>query len=120
VRFWQRDCTAIAMKPEHRDRHPGWQSEGNLMATIDIVRSHGLGRDKARAAVERIAHEISSKLQADTQWEGDSLAFSRSGANGRIDVEDHKVRVNVDLGLMLSPMRGMIEQQINSYLDEYF
>lgn len=90
------------------------------MATIDIVRTHSLGIAGARKAVDRIAADISSKLQADTSWQGDSLAIKRSGANGRIDVEEEKVRVNIELGMMFSPMRGMIEQQINSYLDEYF
>jgi putative polyhydroxyalkanoate system protein len=90
------------------------------MATIDIVRSHTLGRAGARKAVDRIAADISSKLQADTTWQGDSLAIKRSGANGRIDVEEKKVHVKIELGMMFSPMRGMIEQQINSYLDEYF
>jgi putative polyhydroxyalkanoate system protein len=93
---------------------------GSQMASINIVRSHKLGRAKARTAVDRMAADISKKLQATTAWQGDSLEFSRSGARGRIDVEEDKVRVNVDLGMMLSPMRGMIEQQINSYLDEHF
>ena len=90
------------------------------MATINIVRSHSLGRDKARAAVENLANDISNKLQATTEWQGDTLTFSRSGAKGRIDVEESKVKVNVELGMMLSPMRGMVEQQINSYLDQHF
>jgi putative polyhydroxyalkanoate system protein len=90
------------------------------MARIDIVRTHTIGREKARKAVDRIAADIASKLQADTRWQGDTLEFNRSGAKGRIDVEDDRVHVNVELGLMLSPMRGVVEQQINSYLDQYF
>ena len=88
------------------------------MARINIVRSHTLGRAGARKAIDRLASDLSSKLQAETRWTGDTLAFNRSGAKGRIDVDDTKVHVDVDLGLMLTPMRGMIEQQINSYLDE--
>ncbi|HVK37836.1 MAG TPA: polyhydroxyalkanoic acid system family protein [Candidatus Kapabacteria bacterium] len=90
------------------------------MATIDIVRTHSLGRAGARKAVDDMAADIASRLQADTTWQGDTLSFKRSGANGRIDVEEKKVRINIELGMLLSPMRGMIEQQINSYLDEHF
>lgn len=90
------------------------------MATIDIVRTHKLGRAEARNAVEKMAADIKSKLDASTRWEGDTLEFKRSGANGRIEVEERKVHVNVELGMMLTPMRGMIEQQINTYLDQYF
>jgi putative polyhydroxyalkanoate system protein len=89
------------------------------MATIDIVRSHKLGRAEARKAVNKLAAEISKKLDAKTRWEGDTLEFNRSGAKGTIDVDDKKLRINVELGLMLSAMRGMIEKEINSYLDQY-
>ncbi|MBC8145242.1 MAG: polyhydroxyalkanoic acid system family protein [bacterium] len=90
------------------------------MPTIDIVRSHKLGRAEARKAVTKLAADIAKKLDAKTSWEGDTLEFKRSGAKGSIDVEEKKVRVNVELGLLLTPMRGMIEKEINSYLDQYF
>lgn len=89
------------------------------MATIDIVRTHSLGRAEARKAVDQIAADISSELQADLEWQGDSLSIERSGAKGRIDVEDASVRINIELGLLLSPLRGMIEQRVNAYLDRY-
>ena len=90
------------------------------MAKIEIVRSHKLGAGEARKAVDKMAADISRKLDAKTAWRGDTLEFKRSGATGTIDVEESKVRINVDLGLMLTPMRGVIEQQINSYLDGHF
>lgn len=89
------------------------------MGKIEIVRSHKLGVADARKAVHQLAEDISTKLDAKTNWKGDTLVFKRSGANGTIEVEDTTVKVKVDLGLMLTPMKGMIEQQINSYLDEH-
>lgn len=113
--MWQRDCIGLSIE-QNRIITVSFE----VMATIDIVRSHTLGRAEARKAVDRMAGEISSKLQADVTWQGDTLTFKRSGANGTIDVDDKKVRINIELGMMFSPMRGMIEQQVNSYLDEFF
>lgn len=88
------------------------------MATIEISRSHWLGKDEAREAAEGIARRLESKLDVKYRWEGDDLRFERTGAKGRIHVADGAVRVEVDLGMMLRPMKGKVEQKIHQYLDE--
>lgn len=88
------------------------------MAAINIRRPHNLGREGAREAVEKIARELNSRLQVAHRWEGDSMVFNRSGADGRIHVDDREVVVDIKLGLMLSPMKGIIEDQIERYLDQ--
>jgi putative polyhydroxyalkanoate system protein len=88
------------------------------MATIDVTRSHSLGKDKARDAAEGIAKRLQSKLDVKYRWDGDDLKFERTGAKGRIHVSDASVRVEVDLGLMLRPMKGKVEQKVHEYLDD--
>ncbi len=88
------------------------------MATIDIRRSHSLGKDRAREAAEGIAKRLEHKLAVKYRWEGDDLRFERTGAKGRIHVSDDAVRVEVDLGMMLRPMKGKVEQKVHQYLDE--
>jgi putative polyhydroxyalkanoate system protein len=89
------------------------------MATIDIKRSHALGKDKARAAAEAVARRLKDKIDATYRWKGDDLEFERSGAKGRIAVSDTEVRVQVELGLLLGPLKGKIEDKVHQYLDEY-
>lgn len=90
------------------------------MATIDITRKHSAGKDKAREVAESIAERLKDKIGITYRWAGDDLNFERTGAKGTIHVADDSVRVEVDLKMMLRPMKGKIEGKIHQYLDESF
>jgi putative polyhydroxyalkanoate system protein len=87
------------------------------MAHIDERRKHSKGKDKAREAAEEIAQDIGQKIGAKYRWEGDDLRFERSGAKGSIHVDEGEVRVQVELGLLLRPLKGKIESAIRDYMD---
>lgn len=87
------------------------------MANIHIKRNHNLGLDAAHQQVERIAENLKQELSVDYQWDGNELLFNRSGANGKIQVSPDCIICDVKLGLMLSAMRGKIEDAINDKLD---
>ena len=76
-----------------------------------------MGKEAARREVEDIARQLKDRLQVSYHWHGDQLHFERSGADGRIDVTEDTVDVDIELGLMLSPMKGMIQKQVEEYLD---
>ena len=88
------------------------------MATIDVRRAHTIGKDKARAAAESVAERLRDKIQISYQWAGDDLRFERTGARGAIHVTDREVHVEIDLSLVLRPMKGKIEGKVHKYLDE--
>jgi putative polyhydroxyalkanoate system protein len=88
------------------------------MATIDIRRTHSIGKDAARKAAEGVAEKLKEKLSVTYKWEGDDLRFQRTGASGRIRVTDTEVHVEVELGFLLKPMKGKVEQKVHQYLDE--
>ena len=88
------------------------------MATIEMQQPHQLGSAAARSAVETVAVKLQSDLNAQYQWQGDQLTFTCPGASGSILVEADMVRVSVDLGWLLKPMRGRIEASIREYLGE--
>jgi putative polyhydroxyalkanoate system protein len=90
------------------------------MPRIDIRRPHQLSLSEARAVVDQVAARMRDKFGTSDEWQGDTLRFSRSGVNGSIAVADKTIDVVVELGLMLSPMKGMIEQEIRRKLDEHF
>jgi len=87
------------------------------MANIHIKRTHNLGIDNARTAVEKLAQTLKSELQADFKWSGDKLLFKRSGASGTIDVGSDYIDLDIRLGMALSLMKGKIEDTINTKLD---
>ena len=90
------------------------------MPKIDIRKPHQLPVAEARAVVEQVATKMREKFGMDGQWQGDIFNFSRPGVNGSIAVESDAIQVRADLGMMLAPLKGMVEQEIRRKLDEHF
>lgn len=89
------------------------------MARIHVERSHQLGKAAVREKAEQLAERLAREYDVRYQWRGDTLEFSRSGADGRIEVSDDRVNVEVKLGLLLSAMGGSVKREIEKALDEY-
>lgn len=88
------------------------------MSKIQVTRRHDWGIEGARAEVQRIAERMRQEFGADYAWDGDRLRFWRSGIHGRIDITDDGLDLRIKLGLLLSPMKGQIEQRIVAKIDE--
>ncbi len=89
------------------------------MPHIDVTRRHDLGLAGARLAAEEVADELSGHLALRTHWEGDTLIARGPGFNGHFHAAPDSVRVTVDLGLVLRPLRRSIRSEIDEYLDRY-
>lgn len=90
------------------------------MPKIDIHRPHQLSVAEARTVVDKVAERMQEKFAMTGQWQGDIFQFSRPGVSGTISVESDAIRVKAELGMMLSPLKGMVEQEIRRKLDEHF
>jgi putative polyhydroxyalkanoate system protein len=88
------------------------------VSVIRINRKHNMPLDQARQQVREVVDKLQRKIAADYTWNRDTVSFKRSGASGRIKVDDRQIDVEVKLGLVLSPMRSSVEKAINDYLDE--
>lgn len=94
------------------------------MATIDIRRSHTLGKETARQRAEIIAKGMESKLGIRWRWEGDTIKFdapsgAAKGATGIVGVSDSDVRVEIDLPFLLRAVKGTIESRVNDELNKH-
>ena len=90
------------------------------MSDIDISRSHSLGLEKGRSAVEKVAEQLEDRLGVDSHWENNTLQFNGGGADGHIKVESDTVHVQIKLGMLLRSMKGMVKKQAEGYLDQHF
>ncbi|WP_345781837.1 polyhydroxyalkanoic acid system family protein [Rhodanobacter sp. AS-Z3] len=90
------------------------------MPTIDIRRPHQLSINEARSVVDKVAARMREKFGIDGRWQDNTLLFTRSGVNGSIAVDSDVIHVKAELGLMLAPLKGMVEQEIRRKLDEHF
>lgn len=90
------------------------------MPSIDIRRPHQLSPTEAHAVMDKVAARMREKFDVQTQWQGETLVFQRSGINGTIAIGNDEIHVSAQLGMLLSPLKGMIEQEIRRKLDEHF
>lgn len=90
------------------------------MPSIDIRRPHQLPLAEARAVVDKVAARMQEKFGMVGQWQGDTLKFSRPGVTGSIALGSDVIEVKAELGMMLTPLKGMVEQEIRRKLDEHF
>jgi putative polyhydroxyalkanoate system protein len=88
------------------------------MAKISITRSHALGLAGAKQAIDTIGADLAAKYQVTHQWAGNTLKVSRSGLDGTLEVTDTTVIINLNLGFLLSAVKGQIENAINAELDQ--
>jgi putative polyhydroxyalkanoate system protein len=90
------------------------------MADIRVERNHALGKEAALAAALRVAERMKEKAHVNYRVVGDVIEFERSGAKGRLSVEQNRVIAEITLGMLLKPMRGVIEGKVDEYFTRYF
>lgn len=90
------------------------------MAKIDIHQPHQLPLDQARAKVDEVAQRMREKFDTSSEWDNNTLRFFRSGVKGVIAVTEQSVDVHAELGMMLTPLKGVVEQEIRRKLSEAF
>jgi len=78
-----------------------------------------MSREAVKRQAEELADTLQEKLGAEYFWEDDTLHFSRKHAEGYIQVGDDVVDVEVTLGLVLRPMKGVLENLVLDYLDKH-
>ena len=87
------------------------------MATISIARPHRLSLKKAKGAAEKIAKDLQKRFDLDYAWQGNRIDFERPGVSGQLLVGRDKITLDVQLGLLLTPLKGTIEREITAQLD---
>jgi len=67
-----------------------------------------------------LADQLQKEFQLDSQWQGNTLNFTRSGVKGKLDVTDKDVTVDISLGFMLKAFKGKIQAEIDKNIDKMF
>ncbi len=90
------------------------------MATLSIVKKHRLSHAAARRAAEEVAQDLRTRFALDYRWDGDRIAFTRSGLSGELCVAKDTVRLDCRLGLLLSALKPAIESEVHKEFDRRF
>ncbi len=90
------------------------------MALITIAKKHALSHPKAKAAAEKVATDLHNRFDLEYAWKGDHIEFSRPGLSGALHIGKDAVRLDCELGFMLSLLKPAIETEVHKQFDKYF
>ncbi len=88
------------------------------MSQIKIERPHHLSPDEIRTRVEQLAGKLVAKYGGNYHWQGNRVHYSYGGGvDAWVAYSDNLVTVEVKLGMLMSAFRGMIQSEVETYLD---
>ncbi|MEO8305941.1 MAG: polyhydroxyalkanoic acid system family protein [Betaproteobacteria bacterium] len=90
------------------------------MSLIAIAKDHHLSHKKAKEAAEKVAEDLHTRFDLEYKWKGDAIEFKRSGLSGALRVGKEEVRLDCELGFMLSLLKPSIETEVHKQFDKYF
>lgn len=90
------------------------------MPDIQIRRPHALPLEAARGAAQQIADRMVNEFDMTTEWNGDVLAFRRSGVSGTLALRDNEAQVDVNLDFLFKAFASTLEEKIVRNLDKAF
>jgi putative polyhydroxyalkanoate system protein len=90
------------------------------MASIRIKQAFTMPYDELREGLDKLAEKLGDEYQLDCGWESDDrLCFSRSGADGKIEIGEEEIDLQINLGMLMSAFKGTIEREVHSFIDEF-
>lgn len=90
------------------------------MADITIVQQHVLSMDDARSAAQKVADQMQADYEMNWEWQGDVLAFKRSGFSGTLALAEGEATLELSLGIMLRGFAKKIEEQVTKNMAKVF
>ncbi|MDY7562963.1 polyhydroxyalkanoic acid system family protein [Pseudomonas sp. 10B1] len=88
------------------------------MARISVERAHDLGREAAKQKAEILVKKLAEKYSVEPKWSGDTVKLAGSGVSGTVSVFDEWIKVEVEVGFLMSAFSGTIKSEIEKALDK--
>ena len=91
------------------------------MPRFEITQSCSVSAEEARRRLEQLNADLRERYGLEPVWVSPTeVGLKRSGASGTLRIEPGLIRVNVNLSLVLTPLRNEIESRIRRELGELF
>jgi putative polyhydroxyalkanoate system protein len=90
------------------------------MALIAIAKKHHMSHPNAKAAAGKVAQDLNARFDLEYSWRGDHIEFKRPGLTGALHVGKEAVRLDCELGFMLSLLKPAIEAEVHKQFSKYF
>ena len=69
---------------------------------------------------KRVAQDLNARFDLEYSWRGDHIEFKRPGLTGALHVGKDAVRLDCELGFMLSLLKPAIEAEVHKQFTKYF
>lgn len=90
------------------------------MAKFRLTKAHNMCKEDLRDAAQGLAASLERKHGVRARWESDDeVCIKGAGVEGRLLIDEDKVDVSVQLGLLASAFAGTLKKEVQRYLDEY-
>jgi putative polyhydroxyalkanoate system protein len=90
------------------------------MARMSIARKHHLTHKKAKEAAQKVADDLKARYDLAYAWRGNQIDFNRPGLSGTMVVSKDEVRLDCELGMLLSLLRPKLESEIDKEFEKRF
>ena len=90
------------------------------MAKLSVAKKHHLSHQQAKSAAQKVADDLKKRFELDYEWQGDAIVFERPGLSGEMHVSHNEVRLDCELGLVLSMLKPKLEAEIHKEFDKRF
>jgi len=90
------------------------------MARMSIARKHHLSHKKAKEAAQKVADDLKARFDLNYAWRGHQIDFDRPGLSGTMHIGKNEVRLDCELGLLLSLLRPKLEAEIDKEFAKRF
>ncbi len=89
------------------------------MSEIHLSKSHKLGLKKAKAKVDKLAEQLAEDFDLESEWDGNTLNFQRTGISGQLEVTKDHIELSMKLGFLMAAFKPKIEEQLKANLDKF-
>jgi putative polyhydroxyalkanoate system protein len=89
------------------------------MSAICLSRSHALDATRRSEAFEQLSTHLSEALGAAVTSQDWTLDFKGKGFSGTVTLSDCHVECEIQLGMMMRPLKGVITREIEAGLAQY-
>lgn len=85
---------------------------------LKISRTHAEPEAEVRDRLGRMEERLRTKYGAQTRWLDDTtMSIGAPGVRGQLTVQPGELAVDLDLSVVLTPLRGRIERELAKELD---
>lgn len=89
------------------------------MPRFDLDIPHSLSLPELRTRLERATDKLENQYGAKCTWDGpERLLVVRKGLNAAVNLEAARLRIELELALLLTPLAGSIRNGITRHLTE--